>query len=74
MSLTTAATRRPAASPTSIIAWASARAESRSRMNAPEPVLTSNTITSAPAASFFDMMLLAINGRLGTVAVTSRSA
>ena len=47
------------------------RAAARSRKKAPEPVLTSSTITCAPAASFFDMMLLAISGRLGTVPVTS---
>jgi hypothetical protein len=74
MSLTTAAMRRPAVTPMSTIAWASSRAAERSRMNAPEPVLTSRTITRAPAASFLDMMLLAISGKLGTVAVTSRSA
>ena len=43
-------------------------------MNAPSPTLTSRTIASAPAATFFDMMLDAIRGRLSTVAVTSRSA
>ena len=74
MSLTTAAIRRPAAVPMSTIARARASAESRSCMNAPEPVLTSRTMTSAPAASFLDMMLLAISGRLGTVLVTSRRA
>ena len=31
-------------------------------------------MTWAPAANFLDMMLLAIRGKLGTVAVTSRSA
>ena len=43
-------------------------------MNAPSPTLTSSTIASAPAASFFDMIELAISGTMSTVAVTSRSA
>ena len=43
-------------------------------MNAPSPTFTSRTIASAPAATFFDMIELAINGTMSTVAVTSRSA
>ena len=58
----------------STIVCASTRASSSVFMNAPEPHLTSSTITSAPEDSFFDMMELAISGTLGTVPVTSRSA
>ena len=65
---------RPAAAPSSIMAAASSRARSISGMNAPSPTLTSSTSRDAPAATFFDMMLVAIRGMLGTVAVTSRSA
>ena len=43
-------------------------------MNAPSPTLTSSTSRDAPAAIFLDMMLVAISGIDGTVAVTSRSA
>ena len=43
-------------------------------MKAPSPTLTSSTIASAPAASFFDMIDDAISGTMSTVAVTSRSA
>ncbi len=43
-------------------------------MNAPSPTFTSSTIASAPAASFFDMIELAMSGTMSTVAVTSRSA
>ena len=43
-------------------------------MKAPSPTLTSSTIASAPAASFFDMIEEAISGTMSTVAVTSRSA
>ena len=43
-------------------------------MNAPSPTLTSRTIACAPAASFFDMIELAIGGTMSTVDVTSRSA
>ena len=50
------------------------RASSSVFMNAPSPTLTSRTIASAPAASFFDMIDAAISGTLSTVAVTSRSA
>ena len=43
-------------------------------MKAPRPTLTSSRMAVAPAASFFDMMLLAISGMLCTVAVASRRA
>ena len=43
-------------------------------MKAPSPTLTSSTIASAPAASFFDMIDDAIKGTMSTVAVTSRRA
>jgi hypothetical protein len=56
------------------ICSASVRASPSVRMNAPSPTFTSRTIASAPAASFFDMIELAISGTMSTVAVTSRSA
>ena len=49
-------------------------ASSRVFMKAPSPTLTSSTIASAPAASFFDMIEEAISGTMSTVAVTSRNA
>ena len=52
-----AAGRRPSSS----IVSASTRASSSVFMNAPSPTFTSSTIASAPAASFFDMMLDAIS-------------
>jgi hypothetical protein len=58
----------------SIISAASARASSIVFMNAPSPTFTSRTIAWAPAASFFDMIELAISGTMSMVAVTSRSA
>ena len=69
--------RRPRgrrARPSSSICSASTRASSSVFMNAPSPTLTSSTIASAPAASFFDMIDAAISGTMSTVAVTSRSA
>ena len=41
---------------------------------APEPVLTSSTITSAPAASFLLRIELTMSGITSTVEVTSRRA
>ena len=54
--------------------WASVWASSRVCIKAPEPVFTSSTMASVPAASFLLMMLEAIKGMLSTVPVTSRSA
>ena len=64
----------PARRPTSTISRARARASASVFMNAPEPTFTSRTMTSAPAASFFDMMELTMSGMLCTVPVTSRRA
>ena len=43
-------------------------------MKAPEPVLTSMTSASTPAARFFDRIEAVIKGIDSTVAVTSRIA
>ena len=43
-------------------------------MKAPEPVLTSRTSASRPAASFFDRIEAVIRSINSTVAVTSRMA
>ncbi len=72
--VTMAVTGLPASVPISTMALASSIAPSSVCMMAPLPVLTSRTIASLPAASFLDMIELAISGRLSTVAVTSRSA
>ena len=74
MSVSRQTTSRPAPRPSSSIVSASSRASSSVFMKAPSPTLTSSTIASAPAASFFDMMLAAISETLSTVAVTSRRA
>ena len=49
-------------------------ASSASAMKAPEPVFTSSTRPSSPAASFFDRIEAVISGIDSTVAVTSRMA
>ena len=64
----------PASSPSRRMACASSRAEARSGMNAPSPTFTSSTSRLAPAATFLDMIEVAISGIDGTVAVASRSA
>ena len=74
MSVIMAAVRRPALFPVSTMSSASSTASGRVFMKAPEPSFTSSKIASAPAASFFDIMLAAIRGRLSTVFVTSRRA
>ena len=74
MSVMTAAHLRPASVPTRVRPSASSRACAGVFIKAPDPHLTSSTITSAPAASFLDMMELTISGMLGTVPVTSRRA
>ena len=50
------------------------RARSNVSMNAPEPVLTSITMYSVPAAVFFDRIEAVISGTDSTVLVTSRIA
>ena len=74
MSPTTAATRRPLPRPILTINSARAIASASVFIRAPRPVLTSSTITLAPAAIFLLMIELAISGTESTVAVTSRSA
>ena len=74
ISVMTATVFFPASLPISTISVASSFASASVFMNEPLPHLTSSTMTSAPAASFLDMMLLTISGMLGTVPVTSRSA
>ncbi len=74
MSVMTATVLRLTLLPIETISVASAFASSNDFMKAPEPVFTSSTMLSAPAAIFFDMIELAINGIELTVAVTSRNA
>ena len=74
MSVIIAAVRRPALLPVSTMSCASSDASGWVFIKAPEPSFTSRRMASAPAASFFDMMLAAIRGRLSTVAVTSLKA
>ena len=50
--------------PSLTIRAASRRAASGSGSSAPSPTLTSSSSRDAPAATFFDMMLAAISGRL----------
>ena len=50
------------------------RASSMSAMKAPEPVFTSMTSVSSPAAPFFERMEAVISGIDSTVPVTSRMA
>ncbi len=69
-----AAVRLPFLSPISTIVFASSIASSVVFINAPLPVFTSSKMQSAPLASFLLIILLAISGMLGTVAVTSRRA
>ena len=74
IAVSSALVRTPCASPRSTIVRASCRAESRSRMKAPLPTLTSSTSDPVPSAIFLDMMELAMSGIDSTVPVTSRSA
>ena len=74
MAVTSATVRTPAAAPSPTIVRASVRASAGSRMNAPDPVLTSSTSAPAPSAIFLLMIELAISGTDSTVPVTSRSA
>ena len=70
----TATIARPAPFPMLTMAVASLFASSNLFINAPLPILTSNTMPSAPDASFLLIMLPAINEMLSTVAVTSLRA
>ena len=74
MSVMQATVRRPLSLPISTISRASSRASASVFMKAPPPHFTSSTMTSAPAASFLDMMLLTMRGMERTVPVTSRRA
>ena len=74
MSVTRAAAGRPAPAATDTILLARLRASSRAVMKAPEPVFTSITRASSPAARFFDRMEAVMSGTDSTVAVTSRTA
>ena len=74
MSVISACDRTPREFPVFTNARANCFALSGSRMNAPEPVFTSMTIASKPAAPFFEMIDATINGIASMVAVASRSA
>ena len=74
MSVMTAAHLRPARRPIRVRPRARVRASSSVFIKAPSPHFTSSTITSAPEASFLDMMEETISGMEGTVPVTSRRA
>ena len=74
ISVMTATVFLPRCLPIFTISEASFLASSTVRINAPPPVFTSNTMASAPEASFLLMMLDAMSGMLGTVPLTSRRA
>jgi hypothetical protein len=74
MSVIWAVVGRPASLATVTSARASDSACSREAMKAPEPVFTSSTSASRPAASFFDRIEATISPSDSTVAVTSRTA
>ena len=74
ISVISAITFLPAKCPISTIDFASLVLSSKVFIKPPEPVFTSNSMQSAPAASFLPIMLDTISGKLSTVAVTSRSA
>jgi hypothetical protein len=74
MSVRSATVRHPAPFAVSTRERASARASSWVAMKAPEPVLTSRTRASRPAASFFDRIEAVMRSMLSTVEVTSRIA
>ena len=74
MSVMRAEKRRPLRLPMRTMSSASLRDFSGVSMMAPEPVLTSSTTTSQPAASFFERMEETTSGRQSTVSVTSRRA
>ena len=74
MSVISASVRTPREFPVRTSAWAKSRARAVSRMKAPDPVFTSITIASKPAAPFFEIIEATIKGMVSTVAVASRSA
>ena len=74
MSVTSAATLRPAWQPMCTMSRASLRASSSRSISAPEPLFTSSTIARVPAASFLDSTDDTISGSESTVPVTSRRA
>ena len=74
MSVISETVGRPAPVATVAMLSASSRAPSSVGMKAPEPVLTSMTRPSRPAASFFDRIEAVISATDSTVAVTSRIA
>ena len=74
MSVISARVGQPAPFATSTSASASARASCSVAMKAPEPVFTSSTSASRPAASFFDRIEAVMRSIDSTVPVTSRIA
>ena len=74
MSVSSATVRVPAASAVATISAARYSASSSLRRKAPEPVFTSSTSASSPAASFLLKIDAQISPGLSTVAVRSRSA
>ena len=74
MSVISARVGQPAPVATSTSASASARASCSVAMKAPEPVFTSRTSASRPAASFFDRIEAVMRSIDSTVPVTSRMA
>ena len=72
MPLTSATMGLPASTPTRTMFSASLRLSSRVCIIAPEPVFTSRTMASLPAASFLLRIEETIRGRESTVEVTSR--
>ena len=74
ISVISATVRVPAASAVATISAARYSASSRLRRKAPDPVFTSSTSASRPAASFLLKIEAQINPGLSTVPVRSRSA
>ena len=74
MSVISAENFLPLMLPMRTMVSASCRDFSSVSMMAPEPVLTSSTTTSQPAASFLESIEDTTSGRQSTVAVTSRRA
>ena len=74
MSVMRAAVGRPAPAATPTRLRARSRASSMLCMKAPEPVFTSITSASSPAARFLDRIEAVMSGTDSTVAVTSRTA
>ena len=74
MSEITAAVRQPDSFAVVTSASASDLASCMVFMKAPDPILTSSTRPSSPAASFLDRIDAVMRSRLSTVEVTSRIA